>query len=105
MPQTGDPALGKPRFPTCRGFPNSVKSDAWYLRQRSAPGRTLPLDFSPANGRESVLPADRSTSREGLDFDESTAVVESPGGIAPPGAPRTVHDPLESHGSRCSAVA
>ena len=23
----------------------------------------------------------------------------------PPGAPRTVHDPLESHGSRCSAVA
>src|SRR5215469_2541532 len=31
--------------------------------------------------------------------------VESPGGIAPPGAPRTVHDPLESHGSRCSVVA
>jgi len=33
------------------------------------------------------------------------ALVESPGGISPPGAPRTVHDPLESHGSRCSAVA
>src|SRR5262249_41838750 len=31
--------------------------------------------------------------------------AESPGGISPPGAPRTVHDPLESHGSRCSAVA
>src|SRR5436309_13909727 len=31
--------------------------------------------------------------------------VESPGGISPPGAPRTVHDPLESHGFRCSAVA
>ena len=31
--------------------------------------------------------------------------VESPGGISPPGAPRTVHDPLEPHGSRCSAVA
>ena len=31
--------------------------------------------------------------------------VESPGGISPPGAPRTVRDPLESHGSRCSAVA
>ena len=30
--------------------------------------------------------------------------VESPGGISPPGAPRTVHDPLESRGSRCSAV-
>jgi len=34
-----------------------------------------------------------------------TALVESPGGISPPGAPRTVRDPLESHGSRCSAVA
>jgi len=34
-----------------------------------------------------------------------TARVESPGGISPPGAPRTVRDRLESHGSRCSAVA
>jgi transposase len=36
---------------------------------------------------------------------EMTAHVESPEGLSPPGAPRTVHDPLESHGSRCSAVA
>jgi hypothetical protein len=35
----------------------------------------------------------------------TSLVVESPGGISPPGAPRTVHDPLESHGSRCSTVA
>src|SRR6266446_4266250 len=28
---------------------------------------------------------------------------ESPGGISPPGAPRTVREPLDSHGSRCSA--
>jgi hypothetical protein len=34
-----------------------------------------------------------------------TAFVESPGGVSPPGAPRTVHDPLESHGSRCPAVS
>ena len=33
-----------------------------------------------------------------------TAFVESPGGI-PPGAPRAVQEPLESHGSRYSAVA
>ena len=32
-------------------------------------------------------------------------IVESPGGLSPPGAPKTVHDRLESHGSRCSAVA
>jgi len=32
------------------------------------------------------------------------AKVESPGGISPPGAPRTVREPLDSHGSRCSAI-
>jgi hypothetical protein len=32
-------------------------------------------------------------------------IVESPGGVSPPGAPRTVREPLDSHGSRCSAVA
>ncbi len=30
--------------------------------------------------------------------------VESPGGISPPGAPRTVREPLDSYGSRCSTV-
>jgi hypothetical protein len=33
-----------------------------------------------------------------------SAFVESPGGISPLGAPRTVHEPLDSHGSRCSAL-
>jgi hypothetical protein len=32
------------------------------------------------------------------------ANVESPGGISPPGAPKTVREPLDSHGSRCSTV-
>ena len=27
-------------------------------------------------------------------------IVASPGGISPPGAPRTVREPLDSHGSR-----
>src|SRR5271157_3216003 len=31
--------------------------------------------------------------------------VESPGGISPPGAPRSMHEPLDSHGSRCSAAS
>src|SRR5262249_36096584 len=35
---------------------------------------------------------------------KSALDVESPGELSPPGAPKTVHDPLESHGSRCSAV-
>src|SRR5208337_4646890 len=36
--------------------------------------------------------------------DVSFQSVESPGGISPPGAPRSVREPLDSHGSRCSAV-
>jgi len=36
---------------------------------------------------------------------QSDAFVESPGGISPPGAPKTVREPLDSHGSRCSAVS
>ena len=31
--------------------------------------------------------------------------VESRGGISPPRAPRHVREPLDSYGSRCSAVA
>src|SRR6266478_840091 len=31
--------------------------------------------------------------------------VEWPGGLSPPGSPRTVREPLDSYGSRCSAVA
>src|SRR5882672_6680190 len=34
----------------------------------------------------------------------SHGLVESPGGISPPGAPKTVREPLDSHGSRCSTV-
>ena len=33
------------------------------------------------------------------------AIVESPGGLSPPGAPRSVREPLDSYGSRCSAVS
>src|SRR5215471_4818696 len=47
----------------------------------------------------------RPSSREGGVCRRDGRIVESPGGISPPGAPRTVHDPLESHGSRCSTVA
>src|SRR5262249_35011063 len=32
------------------------------------------------------------------------ANVEWPGGLSPPGSPRTVREPLDSYGSRCSAI-
>jgi hypothetical protein len=45
-----------------------------------------------------------SGQRSILAGDGLSAFVESPGGISPPGAPRSVREPLDSHGSRCSAV-
>jgi AraC-like ligand binding domain len=36
---------------------------------------------------------------------KSAQVVEWPGGLSPPGSPRTVREPLDSYGSRCSAVS
>jgi hypothetical protein len=36
---------------------------------------------------------------------KTDANVEWPGGLSPPGSPRTVREPLDSYGSRCSAVA
>jgi len=53
----------------------------------------------------------RAVVGRGAGPDDATAgaatsrVVESRGGISPPRAPRTVREPLDSYGSRCSAVA
>ena len=49
------------------------------------------------------LPRSPPTSRRQLWV--LAGFVELPGGVPPPGAPRTVHEPLDLHGSRCSAVA
>ena len=70
-------------------------------QRMAASGHGPPVSPTPAGGRfgsnlaaryqsrerpESVLPADRSTSREGLDFDESTAVdpIQKPAARAIP---------------------
>ena len=42
---------------------------------------------------------------EGTDLLLDRHLVESPGGLSPPGAPRSVREPLDSYGSRCSAVS
>jgi hypothetical protein len=41
----------------------------------------------------------------GLEHRSTGAFDESPGGFSPAGAPRTVREPLDSYGSRCSAVS
>jgi hypothetical protein len=43
--------------------------------------------------------------RARLQWAQTDAIVESPGGLSPPGAPRSVREPLDSYGSRCSAVS
>src|SRR5919202_4462138 len=40
-----------------------------------------------------------------LQLPSKSQAGESPGGVSPPGAPRTVREPLDSYGSRCSAVS
>src|SRR5438094_6977795 len=47
----------------------------------------------------------KRTCRERRDHVGSDQNVESRGGISPPRAPKTVREPLDSHGSRCSAVS
>src|SRR5262252_8003136 len=75
-------------------MPSCAKSEVrcpWLARPGSAdPGQSGPLT-------EVDLPGRRS--------DWHGSFVESPGGVSPPGAPRTVREPLDSYGSRCSAVS
>jgi hypothetical protein len=47
---------------------------------------------------------DQQRTNFGRRLNRYAAIVESPGGISRPGAPRSVREPLHSHGSRCSAV-
>src|ERR1700737_3069206 len=56
--------------------------------------------------RESTNPrGSRARSRPEPQSRGSHRSVESPGGLSPPGAPRSVREPLDSYGSRCSAVS
>src|ERR1035437_9415725 len=57
-----------------------------------------------AEGLKSCPLLDKSGQKWILAGDGLSAFVESPGGISPPGAPRSVREPIGSHGSRCSAV-
>ena len=64
-------------------------------------------------GGHSLVPESRIAPKGNVSFAGTATVkslkkkknVESPEGILPPGAPRTVRDRLDSYGSRCSAVA
>src|SRR5262249_33915208 len=47
----------------------------------------------------------RAHSRRSASAAGTGLYVESPGGLSPPGAPRSVREPLDSYGSRCSAVS
>src|SRR5262249_27212395 len=78
-------------------LPSFSTLKSWYRINLACKAETMPRDAGYLAGIEA-----KRTSRGGR---RKSGFVESPGGISPPGAPRTVHDPLKSHGSRCSAVA
>ena len=52
-----------------------------------------------------VAVVSRDKLRVSKNAEKLKVVVESRGGISPPRAPKTVREPLDSHGSRCSAVS
>ena len=65
-----------------------------FMRRGVKPG--LPANSSPCRLRPQWQPNNQHCVRSASD--------KSPGGISPPGAPKTVREPLDSHGSRCSTV-
>ncbi len=73
---------------SCRGA-RSPRVRSWLIRE-------VPTTSAP---RPVYLQQPTFWPRLGM-----SQVGESPGGISPPGAPRTVREPLDSHGSRCSAI-
>src|SRR6201997_798257 len=88
-----------PRIPRWKG----LGADSEEKREPASDIDTVPADSLKALDLD--RPIREADMHDRLASASSVAIVESPGGISPPGAPRTVHDPLESHGSRCSAVA
>ena len=81
----------------------------WY-RSYPAVESHSPIDTWPPSPIVMLLDAAASIAISSeMKANEPSALidanVESRGGIAPPRAPRTVREPLDSYGSRCSAVA
>jgi putative tryptophan/tyrosine transport system substrate-binding protein len=67
--------------------------------------RELIISLAARHRLPAVYPYSFYVADGGLISYGPDVVVESRGGISPPRAPRTVHEPLDSHGSRWSAVA
>src|SRR5450759_4368273 len=70
-------------------------------REIGLSGFAAQIRFSSFTGNYGMATAEH---REPCESRGSRTVLGAPGGISPPGAPRTVREPLDSHGSRCSAV-
>src|ERR1700731_84660 len=64
---------------------------------------TRPSAKKPVIAKAAIREEDGRSARNR--FVVRGSVVESPGGLSPPGAPRSVREPLDSYGSRCSAVS
>src|SRR6516225_8876606 len=94
--------MGQKRRVRTRRFPHRRPSP-----QLPYPARTIgPRSSGPINqdGGTEAETAEVEVVEMEEDRNSRLALVESPGGVSPPGAPRTVREPLDSHGSRCSAA-
>src|SRR5262245_20618577 len=77
----------------------------WYTLCCTCSGLLLALSVISLLRSDSVAFGCEADIRTVERSNQSDVNVESRGGISPPRAPRTVREPLDSYGSRCSAVA
>ena len=96
--------------PSTKRLDRSSRKSQWRIHRESKQGRCAVRFYTgwvTSDRVESAAGPAMSAShpkRPSAEKMRSVVKDESPGGISPPGAPKTVREPLDSHGSRCSTV-
>ena len=85
-----------------RAVARSASLDAVRTMGHPRPKQTQLLARCPASARRSP---NRAHSRRLASAAGTAPYVEAAGEVSPPGAPRSVREPLDSYGSRCAAVS
>jgi hypothetical protein len=84
---------------------NRIRRGTLPTRPNGNHGKLVKVPRAASESRVIVTGDDRVTVTDDSRVTITVMAGESPDGVSPSGAPRTVHEPLNSHGSRCSAVA
>jgi SGNH domain (fused to AT3 domains) len=89
-------------------LPASKRFNPTQMVTRSVTGFRIDPDFNkpePIAGMRAIFTNVDAKLRAIAERTGAKLLDEWPGGLSPPGSPRTVREPLDSYGSRCSAVA